>query len=64
LNKRLEKWIKWTKNVYFIDIFPEMLDKEGKPNAQLFKADMLHMKPEGYVIWTKEVQKMLKRLEN
>lgn len=64
LNKRLERWTKWTKNVYFIDIFPDMLDKEGKPNAQLFKADMLHMKPEGYVIWTKEVQKMLKRLEN
>ena len=64
LNKRLEKWAKWTKNVYFIDIFPEMLNKEGKPNAQLFKSDMLHMKPEGYVIWTKEVQKMLNRLEN
>ena len=40
-----------------------MLDKDGKPDAQLFKSDMLHMKLEGYVIWAKEVQKMLKKLE-
>jgi lysophospholipase L1-like esterase len=63
LNKKLWKWVKRTKNVYFIDVFSRMLDKDGKPDAQFFRPDMLHMKPEGYVIWTKEVQKLLKRLE-
>ena len=63
LNKRLWKWTKKTKGLYYIDTFSRMLDKEGKPDPQLFKPDMLHMKPEGYAIWAKEVQKLLKRLE-
>ncbi len=37
----------------FIDIYTPMLGKDGQPKASLFREDMLHMKPEGYAIWTK-----------
>ena len=63
LNKRLRKWAKWTKGLYYLDVFSIMLDKNGKPDAALFKSDMLHMEPQAYALWTIEVQKMLKRLE-
>ena len=63
LNNRLWQWVKSEKGIYFIDVFRRMLDKDGKPDPSLFRPDMLHMKPEGYAIWTKEVQKLLKRLE-
>ncbi len=44
----------------FLDIFPLMLDAEGKERRELYKDDMLHMKPEGYVIWTKALAPLLK----
>ncbi len=42
-------------NLKFIDIFPLMLDAKGQPRPELFQGDQLHMKPEGYAIWTKAV---------
>lgn len=62
-NKRLWQLVQKEKGLYFIDTFTRMFDKEGKPDAKLFKADMLHMNADGYVIWTKQVQKFLKRWE-
>ena len=62
-NKRLWQWAQTEKGLYFIDTFTRMFDKEGKPDAKLFKADMLHMNADGYAIWTKEVQKFLKKRE-
>lgn len=40
------------KNVYFVDVFTPMLGPDGQPRAELFEPDMLHMKPEGYALWT------------
>ncbi len=62
-NRRLWQYVQKEKGLYFIDTFTRMLGKDGKPDPQLFRADMLHMKPEGYVIWTKEVLKFLNRME-
>jgi lysophospholipase L1-like esterase len=61
LNKRLKKRIKPLKKVYYVDVATPMLDASGKPKRELFIQDMLHMKPEGYVLWTKEVQKFLQK---
>lgn len=61
LNKRLKKHIKPLKRVYYLDVSTPMLDASGKPKSELFIQDMLHMKPEGYVLWTAEVQKFLKK---
>jgi lysophospholipase L1-like esterase len=63
LNKRLWKLAKRTKKVYFLDTATPMLDASSKPNPALFIQDMLHMKPEGYVLWTQKVQWFLKKYE-
>ena len=62
-NKRIWQWVQKEKGLYFIDTFTRMLGNDGKPDAKLFKKDMLHMNADGYAIWTKEVQKLLKRWE-
>jgi lysophospholipase L1-like esterase len=35
----------------FVDVFNPMLNLAGRPKAELFLSDSLHMTPEGYVIW-------------
>lgn len=37
----------------FVDVYRAMLDPDGQPRRELFVEDMLHMKPEGYAIWTR-----------
>jgi lysophospholipase L1-like esterase len=63
LNKRLKRLAKRTKNIYFLDTATPMLDASGKPNQALFIQDMLHMKPEGYVLWMQKVQEFWKKHE-
>jgi len=43
----------------YIDIFPAMLGKDGKPRPELFRADGLHMTRAGYTIWRDAVAKAL-----
>ncbi len=63
LNKRLKRLAKRTKNTYYLDITKPLLDASDKPNPALFIQDMLHMKPEGYVLWAQKVQWFLKKYE-
>lgn len=63
LNKRVKKLAKRTKKIHFLDTATPMLDASGKPNPALFIQDMLHMKPEGYVLWTQKVQEFLRRYQ-
>jgi lysophospholipase L1-like esterase len=37
----------------FIDVATPMLDANGEPRAELYRADRLHLLPEGYALWTK-----------
>ncbi|MEG2805939.1 SGNH/GDSL hydrolase family protein [Stenotrophomonas sp.] len=37
----------------YSDIYTPMLGSDGQPRQALFREDMLHMKPEGYAIWTR-----------
>lgn len=45
----------------FVDVATPMLDDQGKTRPELFQADMLHMKPAGYAIWTKVLTPYLKK---
>lgn len=36
---------------HFINIYNEMVGKNGKPNKSLFQADGLHLNSRGYAIW-------------
>lgn len=37
----------------FVNVEPVMLGTDGQPRPELFREDRLHMKPEGYALWTK-----------
>lgn len=39
------------KNVGYVDVFTPMLDAQGRPRAELFGADGLHMNRAGYALW-------------
>jgi len=40
------------QDVHYVDVFTPMLTADGQLRPELFEADMLHMKPEGYALWT------------
>ncbi len=37
---------------YYVDIFSNMLDEEGKPQTRYFQDDGLHINHEGYQLWS------------
>lgn len=51
-NKLIEEDIASRHRGYFIDVFNAMLGLDGRPQAELFEADGLHMGTAGYKLWT------------
>lgn len=43
----------------YIDIYPHMLDNEGKPDPSLFLDDLLHNNKKGYQIWKNVMEDFL-----
>ncbi|MFP5078904.1 GDSL-type esterase/lipase family protein [Pedobacter sp. JCM 36344] len=60
-NAKIKEFISGEKNAGYIDITSKMLDSTGANRPELFQPDMLHMKPAGYAIWTKEITPYLKK---
>ncbi len=58
-NKELKRFFNSQKNAHFIDLYDAMLDAKGQMREELYVQDRLHMKPEGYAIWTKIIQPYL-----
>jgi lysophospholipase L1-like esterase len=54
-NREISLFLKSEKGAAFIDIYPAMLDAQGKMRPELFLEDQLHMKPDGYRIWQKNI---------
>jgi lysophospholipase L1-like esterase len=50
---------KQQRNLHFIDIATPMLDEHGKPHADLFDIDNLHLNAKGYALWTSVVKPIL-----
>ena len=60
LNDRIEKYIAQTNcAAYYVDIYRGMQDEHGAPDTDLFVSDQLHLSPEGYDVWEKEIRKYL-----
>ena len=49
------------KNCTFVDVNTPMLSTTGQPRPELFRDDLLHMRPEGYAIWTNVLKPLLRR---
>lgn len=58
-NTLIEQYLSREKNTAFVDVFHPMLDANGKMRPELYKDDMLHMKPEGYAIWKRAIEPYL-----
>ena len=58
-NGMIREFLAGQKNATFVDVYNKMLDASGKPRPELFREDMLHMKPVGYEIWKKELTPVL-----
>ncbi|HWE94201.1 MAG TPA: SGNH/GDSL hydrolase family protein [Tepidisphaeraceae bacterium] len=59
-NRLIEAYTKEGKNLFYVDVFTPMLDKDGKPRPELFGPDMLHMNRKGYELWTMLIAPLLK----
>ncbi|RYY52171.1 MAG: G-D-S-L family lipolytic protein [Chitinophagaceae bacterium] len=60
-NAGIRKFLAGKKRTGYIDVYPEMIDDEGKPRQELFLDDNLHMNKEGYKIWQRVIQPYLKK---
>lgn len=47
------------KNCVFVDVWTAMLDQAGRPRADIFIEDRLHMNRKGYEIWRDRLRKHL-----
>ena len=50
-NSRVRAWAAAQDGVDFIDVATPMLDAAGRPRAELFLGDRLHLNAEGYALW-------------
>lgn len=58
-NRLIEAICKGHSQTQFVDVFTPMLDADGKPRAELFLADRLHMNEKGYELWAKILKPVL-----
>lgn len=54
-NRLVREWASTQTGVDFIDVATPMLDADGRPRAELFIEDRLHMNADGYALWRKVV---------
>lgn len=59
-NNLINQYIKGRDDAWFVDVYSIMIGTDGKPKAELFIEDGLHMSPQGYALWTAAVQPYLK----
>lgn len=59
-NRLIKAFLLKRNKTAFVDVWTAMLDKDGKPMADIFKEDQLHMNAKGYAIWQKLIAPYLK----
>lgn len=59
LNARIAQLAGEREDLVYIDVVAPML-KDGKPRAELFISDKLHMNQKGYDIWREQIKRALR----
>ncbi|WP_336518302.1 SGNH/GDSL hydrolase family protein [Pollutibacter soli] len=59
-NSALKAFAANRKNVFYVDLWTPMIDKNGVVFQDIFIEDGLHMNPKGYAIWKKTIAPYLK----
>jgi lysophospholipase L1-like esterase len=52
-NGQIRDFLEFEPNTYYVDVYNEMLMKDGQPDVSLFTSDSLHMNAKGYKLWKK-----------
>lgn len=58
-NRYISEFCRTRERLVYIDVFTPMLGEDGKPPADLFVQDGLHLSPKGYELWTQIVRPYL-----
>jgi lysophospholipase L1-like esterase len=58
-NSLIKDYLSKLPKATFLDVNSKMLNAKGGLRPELFESDMLHMKPEGYAIWERELKPYL-----
>jgi lysophospholipase L1-like esterase len=58
-NALIRDFCKQNERLFFADLATPLLDADGKPKADLFLADQLHLNPQGYALWAKALRPIL-----
>lgn len=62
LNQRIQEELPSCLSGYYVDVFQSMIDSEGKPRAEYFLPDGLHLNREGYRLWGRLLQPYRNRI--
>ncbi len=50
-NELIEAYSKMRPGLVYVDVFTKMIDAGGRPRAELFQGDALHLNAAGYALW-------------
>jgi lysophospholipase L1-like esterase len=59
-NRQIQQLTQSDPRLGFVDVFPNMLDRDGTPRLELFGRDQLHLSRKGYRLWARLVTPHLK----
>ncbi len=59
-NDLIKAYVDSSDQLRFADIFVPMLGKDGRPRAELFSGDRLHLNSDGYRLWRDIIMQVLK----
>ena len=59
-NSLIERQCHKDRNLVYVDIFSPMLGDDGKPRANLFVEDGLHLNQTGYKLWASIIRPHLR----
>ncbi|MDP4131429.1 MAG: GDSL-type esterase/lipase family protein [Bacteroidota bacterium] len=54
-NLLIKTYLSIQTHAHFVDVYHKMLNADGTLRKDLYRDDMLHMRPKGYAIWQKEI---------
>jgi len=59
-NRLIHDYTRTDPSLAFVDVFTPMLDASGRPRAELFVEDGLHLSAAGYAVWREVVAPVLR----
>lgn len=60
-NRLIAGFIAQNPKLRYVDVFTPMLGTDGRPRAELFRSDRLHLNDAGYQLWAEQVRLVLDR---